>query len=177
MIITVNNGILLEDEVLKGLEKQINIDNKQINGDELLVLMAIRHNQKRLTKHEILKELTYKNKTYMDEILLNKCLYNLINNKYVERINGIQEMYISNICSLQNTNTIRFSFFCILGVLAKYISSEDLKMYVYIKYRLNKGMSTSSYALANVLGLPEQKVLEHIQNLISEKYIKSTYIQ
>ncbi len=173
---TIDDGVMIEYKILKRIEKSRRKNVVQIKGNEFLILMILKYNEKGLHTSEILKELTYKGKTYMNKITLNKYLKNLLDKKYIEKVNGNkskgeENLYISKEIRTDDLHKINISFFCILGVLRDEITAEDLRIYSYIKYRLQESLSVTENVIADNLGIAKSTVSLHIANLVDTRYI------
>lgn len=172
----IEESIQIEYKIFRKIESPRRKKGMQISGNELLILMILKYNEKGLHTNELLRELTYKKKQYINKITLNKYLQKLVDEKLISKYNGnkrTKEENLYKICPIRTDDfkKVNISFFCILGVLKNEISSEDLKIYCYIKYRLQQGLSVTQSAIADNLGIVRQTVTFHINNLIDARYI------
>ena len=172
----IEESVQIEYKIFKKIEFSRRQKKMQISGNELLILIVLKYNEKGLHTSEILQELTYNKEQYMNKITLNKYLQKLEEKKLIIKKNGNKKnreenLYIVRSIRTENFKMVNISFFCILGVLKKEISSEDLKIYCYIKYRLQQGLDVTQSSIADNLGVTQQVVSFHINNLINTRYI------
>jgi len=172
--------IQLEYKLCKKLETQRK-DIFKLNGNDLLLISILKKNNEGLNTKGIIKELTYDNKCSLSRPTLVKSLKHITDNGYTTKIignkrKGEQDFYKFNLIKCIDIEKINLSYFAVLGVIAGNISSEDLKIYCYIRYRYKKGLSLTQEKLAIELGISQQAISKHINNLIKKKYLNLKYV-
>ena len=142
-----------------------------------------------LTREEIIKELTYKNKCLLSKNTLTKALKNLEENEFigVTNIGKYKSLYtlkeIRSKVELKYLVSFSVTYECIKGN----ITTEELRLYNFMRYIHNKEQRENPEALqGNLLqisqkelgkefGTTQQRISQMISNLMEEKIISPYY--
>lgn len=181
------NVIFIEGETLqmeyklcKSLEKPKR-DMFQLKGNHLLIIGVLKNNHEGIYTNEIIDRLTYKGKCCISPKTFSSVVNDLKNNGYITIIKGNKrkaenDFYKINNIKCEEIEKFNMSYFIVLGVIKENISAEDFKVYCYLRYRLAKGLSVTQDKLADELGVTQQNISLHIQNLLREKYLELKYV-
>lgn len=169
--------IQMEYKICKKLEPQKKANVLQLKGNHLLLLSVLKNNPEGRYTNEIIERLTYKGKCCISITTLNKILNELADNGYIDKTQGNKrksekDFYKMNNIKCDEINKFNMSYFTVLGVIKENISAEDFKVYCYLRYRLSKGLNVIQDKLADELGVTQQAISIHIQNLLREKYLE-----
>lgn len=172
---------------------------KIMKSNDLLVYSILKCHDDGLTKDEIMQELTYTKKKQvknvaMSDKTLREALKSLEDNGFIEIVKGNPRAGIPNIYKLKEcTNKIELTYNvsyaaayeCIKGN----ISTEELRLYNYMRYRHHKEQRENPKALkgnlfqfnqvelAKELGLTQGRISQMINNLLEEKLLGIWYRQ
>lgn len=168
------DGITVEMEykLCKKIEPQKE-DILQLRGNHLLIICILKNNPKGIELNKIIDELTYNGRCSLSHTTLMKVLKELLEYNYITKIKKNEiDIYKINPIRCQEIERFNLSYFAVLGVIKEDITSEDFKIYCYLRYRLSKGLSLMQDKIADELGITQQAVSLHIQNLLNEKYLE-----
>lgn len=168
--------IEMEYKLCKKLEPQRK-DILQLKGNHLLIICILKNNPEGMRTNKIIDELTYNGKCSLSHTILDKVLKELIQNSYITKIHKNQEndeddMYKINPIKCKDIDKFSLSYFAVLGVIKGNITSEDFKIYCYLRYRKNRGLNLVQEKIADELGMTQQSISKHIKRLTNEKYLE-----
>ena len=191
--------ITVSEKAMCKLKKSNRKGAKVMKSNDLLVYGILKNHIDGLTIDELTRELTYtKNKEVLNVALSDKTLRNalksLIENDFIEVVTGNRKKGIKDLykikkerCKVELTYDISFSalYECIKG----FISTEELRLYLYIRYLHHKAIreKTTKYKgnlfqvnqviLAEELGVTQGRISVMINNLLDEKLLSIWYRQ
>ena len=183
--------ITFEDKLSKQLKHSNRKGVKNMNGNELLLLNVIKNNEEGLYTNEIIKLITpRKGKAIMSRPTLIKSLKTLMENKDITKVKGntragIQDFYKVNKidCDIEKTFTI--SYLASVLCINKVISTEELKVYYYMRYKhntlVNEGKSqgniyqVNQQELADDLGVDRSYITKLIGGLLESHMLDIYY--
>lgn len=163
---------------------------KVMKSNDLLIYCILKNHNDGLTKDEIVKELTYKDKCRLSDKTLREALKSLEENGFIE-VNTIDRKKLYKLKDIRTkielTYNISFgaTYECIKGA----ISTEELRLYNYMRYLHNKQQRENPKALkgnlfqfkqtdlAKDLGVTQGRISVMINNLLEEKIISIWYRQ
>jgi hypothetical protein len=168
--------IPMEFKVCRKLERQKQ-GILQLKGTHLLIICVLKNNPEGLHTDEITEKLTYKGKCSIGNVTLSRVLKELTENKYTSKIQGNRtkgqkDFYKFNPIKSIEIEKFNLSYFAVLGVIKENITPDDFKVYCYLRYRFSSGASLTEDKIAIELGLSQQVIGYHIQNLCREKYLE-----
>ena len=172
--------IQMEFKICKKFEPQRK--NKfQLKGNHLLLISILKNNPEGLGTDGIIKNLTYKGKCCLSNKTLSNVLNELSQNEYLTKVAGNRRKKEKDFFKLNNIKCeeiekFNLSFFAVLGVIQGNITSEDLKIYCYIRYRLSKRLDATQEKIADELGVTQSVISYHINNLLEAKYLDLYYV-
>lgn len=157
---------------------------KVMKGNDLLIYCILKNHNDGLYKDEIVKELTYKDKCRLSDKTLRDTLKSLRENGFIEvsTVNRKSLYKLKDIRSkIELTYNISYgaTYECVKGN----ISTEELRLYNYMRYLHNKqqrenpkGLKGNLFQfkqtdLAKDLGVTQPRISEMINNLWEEKII------
>jgi len=161
---------------------------KVMKSNDLLIYCILKNHNDGLHKDEIIKELTYKDKCRLSDKTLRGTLKSLENNGFIESdTSNRKKIYkLKDIRSkIELTYNISFAatYECIKGA----ISTEELRLYNYMRYLHNKQQREDlkvlrgnlfqfrQVDLAKDLGVTQGRISTMINNLLEEKIISIWY--
>lgn len=195
-----NDIILKVDETtMQRLKKSTRKGVKVMKPNDLLVYGVLKNNVGGLNIDEILKELTYTKKkkvvnVALSERTLKNTLKSLLENgfisveKGVKRL-GIKDRYIVNESRSKVELTYNVSYGATYECVKGNISSEELRLYNYIRYLHHKEQrenpeslkgnlfQINQSVLAEHLGVTQGRISQMIENLVDEKIMGIWYKQ
>lgn len=161
---------------------------KVMESNDLLIYCILKNHADGLYRDEIVKELTYKDKCRLSKNTLTKALQSLEDNGFIE-VSGKPKLYkLKDIrTKIELTYNISFgaTYECIKGA----ISTEELRLYNYMRYLHNKQQRENPKALkgnlfqfkqtdlAKDLGVTQPRISDMINNLLEEKLLSIWYRQ
>lgn len=153
----------------------------EMKGNHLLIIGILKNNINGLSTDEIITKLSYKGKCSISNKTLIKVLGELSDNGYITKIKGNKrkgekDFYKMNDIKCEEIEKFNLSYFALLGVIRGDITTEDFKIYCYMRYRLSKGLSVIQEDLGKSLNIGQQAISKHINKLIKEKYIELVYV-
>lgn len=172
---------------------------KIMKANDLLVYGVLKCHEDGLTRDEILKELTYTKKKVVKNVALSErtlkdTLKSLTDNGFIEVIkgvkrNGVPDRYILKTERSKAELTYCISFSATYECIKGHISTEELRLYNYMRYLHHKQQREDSKALkgnlfqinqvdlAKDLGVTQQRISDMINNLLDEKLLSIWYRQ
>lgn len=172
---------------------------KIMKSNDLLVYCVLKNHEDGLTREELLKELTYTKKKVVKNIALSErtlkdTLKSLEDNNFIEVIKGNARQGIANIYKIKSERskielTYNVSYGATYECIKGNISTEELRLYNYMRYLHNKEQRENPKALkgnlfqinqidlAKELGLTQGRISVMINNLLDEKLLSIWYRQ
>ena len=172
---------------------------KIMKPNDLLVYSILKCHNDGLTREEILKELTYTKKKVVKNVALSDrtlkdTLKSLEDNGFIECTKGnpragIQNIYKLKECTSKIELTYNVSYSATFECVKGNISTEELRMYNYMRYLHHKEQRENPKALkgnlfqfnqvdlAEHLGLTQGRISQMIDNLLDEKLLGIWYRQ
>lgn len=172
---------------------------KIMKANDLLVYGILKCHNDGLTREEISKELTYTKKKVIKNVALSDktlrdTLKSLEENGFIEVIKGNQRAGIQNIYKLKDSaSKIELTYIVSYGATFECvkgnISTEELRLYNYMRYLHHKEQRENSKALkgnlfqinqtdlAKHIGVTQQRISDMISNLLDEKLLGIWYRQ
>lgn len=186
--------INLAEQTTKYLKRSSRKGKKQMNGNQILVYSILKCHSDGLFKEELEKELTYKsrkkkiNRVALSNPTLIKTLKELEENKFIEvELVGRKKLYkvkeTKNKIELTYNVSFAAAFECVKGN----ISTDELRLYNYMRYLHNKEQRENPKAikgnilqitqrdLAKDLDITQGRISQMIDNLLDEKLISIWY--
>ncbi len=182
--------ITVSETVMKTLKKSKRKGVKVMESNDLVIYGILKNHNDGLFYKELEEELTYKKKCRFSKPTIIKALKNLEDNGFIEvKQIGKKKMY--NLVNTRNkvelTYNISFSatYECIKGN----ITSEELRLYNYIRYLHHKEQRENPKALrgnlfqmtqrdiAKSFGIEQSNLSVMINNLLEEKILSIWYRQ
>lgn len=169
------------------LEKAINIEykiadkikddrrGKGMNGNHIAIISILKLFESGLSRKQIEEELTHR-KTKRQAIsknTLTKILKELVDDyKVIDTWKvGRDNFYkIKDIKALENQKFV-FGYGAIRGFLGGEISSAELRIYCYMRYRLSKGDNVVQEEIARDLNITQQAISKHMKSLEDARYL------
>ena len=169
--------VTIEYKICRKLEKIRRKSSVKLDSNEFFILSVLKNNPEGLKTSELINKITYKNKCCLSKPTINKVLNNLSDKKFISITTGIkskkeENFYKVKCITCDNLNKINISYFAIVGVITGLISSSDLLVYTYMRYRINENLNLVESEIASLLGMTQQSLSTHIRNLIEAKYIE-----
>lgn len=176
MVYIEGDTVQLEYKLCKKLEPQRK-DILQLKGNHLLIICVLKNNPEGLKTDEIISRLTYKGKCSISNKTLSNTLNDLVKNEFATKIPGAKkkgekDFYKMNLIKCEELEKFNLSYFAVMGVIKENITSEDFKVYCYLRYRYHKGLSLVQEKVADELGISQTSISLHIKSLIREKYLE-----
>ena len=195
---SVDEKIITFSETMTGkLKPSTRKGAKTMGGNEILVYSILLNHNDGLTKEELLKELTYTKKkkvvnVALSEKTLRDTLKNLADNGFIEVVKGNKKLGISNIYKIKSIRskaelTYNISFSATYECVKGNISTEELKLYNYMRFLHHKTQRENSKALkgnlfqmnqseiAKALDVTQGRISQMIDNLLDEKLLSIWY--
>ena len=161
-----------------------------MEGNDLLVYGILKNHSDGLYRAEIEKELTYKGKVCLSNKTLTKALNNLEDNGFItvdilERKKFYKVKDIRSKVELTYNISYAATYECVKGN----ISTEELRLYNYMRYLHNKQQREDTRALkgnlfqinqtdlAKDMGVTQGRISVMINNLLDEKLLSIWYRQ
>jgi DNA-binding MarR family transcriptional regulator len=149
----------------------------QLNGSHLLLISILKNNNGELYSNQLIQHLTYKGESCLGQRTLSQLINELADNEYITIIRGNKrkgERDLYKLLPIKSDDITQFnmSYFVVLGVIKQNITPEDFKIYCFLRYRLKKELSCTEDVISDELGISQQNVSYHINNLVKEKYIE-----
>lgn len=191
--------LTMSETTISKLKKSTRKGVKVMKANDLLVYSILKNNVGGLNIDEIMKELTYTKKkkvvnVALSEKTLRSALKSLVENGFVriEKGNarqGIKDLYILNDSKSKVELTYNISYGATYTCVKGLISSEELRLYNYMRYLHHKEQRENPSALkgnlfqinqvelAKELGVTQGRISQMIENLVDEKIIGIWYRQ
>lgn len=172
---------------------------KVMKPNDLLVYSILKLHDDGLTREEITKELTYTKKKEIKNVALSDrtlkdTLKSLEENNFIEVIKGNARLGIQNIYKLKEVSskielTYSISYSAAYECIKGNISTEELRLYNYMRYLHHKEQRENSKTLkgnlfqfnqndlAKELGVTQGRISQMIENLLDEKLLGIWYRQ
>lgn len=163
---------------------------KIMESNDILIYGILKNHDDGLYREEIIKELTYRNTVCLSEPTLRKALQSLEKNNFIEVISeGRTKFYKLKDIRSDIELTYNISYAATYEAIKGHISTEELRLYNYMRYLHNKQQREDSKALkgnlfqinqdelAKDLGISQSRVSQMIHNLLFEKLISVWYRQ
>ena len=184
----------MAETTTKYLKKNTRKGVKNMNGNQLLVYSILKCHADGLYRDEIIKELSYKNKKLkIDRVALSKntltkTLKELEENQFIT-VETVSKKKLYKVKETRNKADLTYNisyaaaFECVKG----FISTEELRLYNYMRYLHNKEQRENSKALkgnilqvnqadlGKALGVTQQRISKMIESLLNEKLISIWY--
>ena len=172
---------------------------KVMKANDLLVYAILKNNVGGLNINEIMNELTYTKKkkvvnVALSEKTLRNALKSLAENGFIRIEKGnarakIKDIYIVNDVKSKIDLMFNISYVAIYKCVKGLISTEELRLYSYMRYLHHKQQRENPKALrgnlfqinqselAKDLGVTQQRISKMIENLVDEKVLGIWYRQ
>jgi len=164
---------------------------KKMLGNDLLIYGILKSHKDGLYRAEIEKELTYRNTICLSKPTLTKALQSLEDNGFIEVTTEDKGKKFYKIKEIRSNIelTYNISYAATYEAVKGNISTEELRLYQYMRYLHNKQQREDPKALkgnlfqfnqvdlAKDLGLTQGRVSQMISNLLFEKLISIWYRQ
>ena len=184
----------MAETTTKYLKKNTRKGVKNMNGNQLLVYSILKCHSDGLYKDEIVKEMTYKDKKLkkttvaLSDKTLRNTLQELEENKFitVETV-GKKKLYRVKETRNKVELTYNISYAAAYECVKNNITTEELRLYNYMRYLHNKEQRENSKALkGNILqinqsdlgktfGVTQQRISKMIESLLNEKLLSILY--
>lgn len=191
--------LTMSETIISKLKTSTRKGVRTMKANDLLVYSILKNNVGGLNIDEIIKELTYTKKkkivnVALSEKTLRSALKNLVENGFVRIAKGsakqgIKDVYIINEgkSKVELTYNISYSatYTCVKGL----ISTEELRLYNYMRYLHHKEQRENPTALrgnlfqinqvelAKVFGVTQGRISQMVENLVDEKILGVWYRQ
>lgn len=182
--------ITMSESHTKYLKKSNRKGVRNMNGNDLLLYGILKNHNDGLLREEIIKELTYKNKrkkietVALSEKTLTETLKSLEDNNFitVEKV-GKKKLYKLNDIRSKVELTYNISYSATYEAVKGNISTEELRLYNYMRYLHNKEQRENPKALkgnlfqinqsdlSKYLGVTQGRISVMINNLLDEKLL------
>lgn len=163
---------------------------KVMEGNGLLVYGILKNHSDGLYRAEIEKELTYKGKVCLSNKTLTKALNNLEDNGFIT-VDILERKKFYKVKDIRSKVelTYNISYAATYEAVKGNISTEELRLYNYMRYLHNKQQREDSKALkgnlfqfnqidlAKDMGLTQGRISQMINNLLDEKLLSIWYRQ
>lgn len=191
--------ITLNETNMSRLKKSNRKGAKVMKSNDLLVYCVLKNHSDGLTKDELLSELTYTKKKVIKNVAISErtlkdTLKSLEENGFVEVVKGNSRAGIPNLYKIKNQRTkveltYNISYSATYECIKGNISSEELRLYNYIRYLHHKQQREDQKALkgnlfqfnqidlAKGLGVTQGRISQMIENLLDEKLLSVWYRQ
>lgn len=186
--------LTLAEATTKYLKKSNRKGIKQMNGNQILVYSVLKCHADGLFKNEIVKEMTYKDKKLkkITVALSDKTLRNTLKELEENKFITVETVGQKNLYKVKETRnkvelTYNISYAAAYECIKNNISTEELRLYNYMRYLHNKEQRENPKALkGNLLqvnqrvlgkefGLTQGRISQMIENLLDEKLISIWY--
>lgn len=182
--------LTVSETAMKALKKAKRKGVKRMEGNDLVIYGILKLHNQGLYRDEIIKELTYKKKCRFSEPTITKALKNLEDNGFIE----VETVCKKKLYRLVNTRnkvelTYNISFAATFECVKGNITSEELRLYNYMRYLQHKEQRENPKALkgnlfqmtqrdiAKAYGVEQPNLSVMINNLIDEKLMSIWYRQ
>lgn len=195
-----DDKILTVSETVMG---KLRVNNRKgvkvMKSNDLLVYSVLKNHADGLTIDEVMTELTYTKKKVIKNIALTEkyvrtALNNLEENGFIEIIKGNARQGIKNIYILKRDRakielTYNISYSATYECIKGNISTEELRLYNYMRYLHHKQQREDQKTLkgnlfqfnqidlAKSLGVTQGRISQMIENLLDEKLLSIWYRQ
>lgn len=163
---------------------------KVMEGNDILVYGILKNHTDGLYRAEIEKELTYKKKVCLSNKTLTKALNNLEDNGFIA-VDIIERKKFYRVKDIRSKIelTYNISYAATYEAVKGNISTEELRLYNYMRYLHNKQQREDSKALkgnlfqfnqsdlAKDMGVTQGRISQMINNLLDEKLLSIWYRQ
>ncbi len=163
---------------------------KVMEANDLLVYGILKNHSDGLFRDEIIKEMTYRGECRLSKNVLSKALNNLETNEFIT-VDIIDKKKFYKIKDIRSKVELKYniSYAATYEAVKGNISTEELKLYNYMRYLHNKQQREDSKALkgnlfqfnqvdlAKDLGLTQGRISQMINNLLEEKLLSIWYRQ
>lgn len=182
--------LTVSETAMKALKKAKRKGVKRMEGNDLVIYGILKLHNQGLYRDEIIKELTYKKKCRFSEPTITKALKNLEDNGFIE----VETVCKKKLYRLVNTRnkvelTYNISFAATFECVKGNITSEELRLYNYMRYLQHKEQRENPKVLkgnlfqmtqrdiAKAYGVEQPNLSVMINNLIDEKLMSIWYRQ
>ena len=161
---------------------------KKMLGNDILIYGILKNHKDGLYRSEIEKELTYRNTICLSKPTLRKALQSLEDNGFIEvTTEGRTKFYKLKDIRSDIELTYNISYGATYEAVKGHISTDELRLYQYMRYLHNKEQRENSKALkgnlfqfnqdelAKDLGLTQGRISQMISNLLFEKLLSVWY--
>ena len=161
---------------------------RQMKPNDLLVYSILKNHRDGLYREEIIRDMTYKGKPRLSHPTLTKALQSLEDNGFIE-VSGKPKFYKLKPIKSKIELTYNISYAAIYEAIKGHISTEELRLYNYMRYLHNKEQRENPKALkgnlfqfnqrdlAKDLDITQGRVSKMINNLLEEKLLGIWYRQ
>ena len=189
--------LTLTETTQRYLKKSNRKGAKSMKPNDLLIYSVLLNNIGGLTQEELIEEITYSKKKVvqnvaMSERTLKTTLKSLLENGFIEVIKGNARQSIANIYKVKEVNskvdlTYKISYSAMYECIKGNISTEELRLYCYMRYLHHKQQREYTGALkgnlfqvnqselAKELDLTQGRISVMINNLLDEKILGIWY--
>lgn len=184
----------MAETTTKYLKKSDRKGVRNMTGNQLLVYSILKCHLDGLYRDEIIKELSYKNtrlkidRVALSKNTLTKTLKELEENQFIT-VETVERKKLYKVKETRNKVDLTYSisfgatFECVKG----FISTEELRLYNYMRYLHNKEQRENPNALkgnilqvnqkdlGKALGVTQQRISKMIESLLNEKLLSIWY--
>jgi hypothetical protein len=163
---------------------------KKMEPNDFLVYSILKNNEDGLYRDEIIDDMTYKKQCRLSKNLLTRSLQNLDTNGFIEvSIIGRKKFYKVKSIRSNIELTYSLSYAAVYECIKGNISTEELRLYSYMRYLHNRGQRKNPKALkgnlfylsqedlAKELKCTQGRISQMINNLLEEKLLGIWYRQ
>lgn len=179
--------ISVSETQMKSLRKSNRKGVKVMEGNDLVIYGVLKNHNNGLSREELIRELTYKKKPKLSDTTLTRVLKNLELNGFIEVKEGKKKFYHIPKARHKSECTFQISFSAIYECIKGSITSDELRLYCYMRYLHHKEQRENSKALkgnlyqinqrelAKLYGITQQRVSQMVKKLEEEKIISIYY--
>lgn len=161
---------------------------KTMDGNDLMIYGVLLNHTEGLYRQEIIKEITYKDKVRLSDKTLTAALKSLENNSFID-VTGKPKFYKVKPIRAKIELTYKISYAATYEAIKENISTEELRLYNYMRYLHNKQQRENNKSLkgnlfqinqvelAKELGVTQVRISQMIQQLLQEKLLSIWYRQ
>lgn len=183
------NTVQMSESHMKYLKKSNRKGVKVMEGNDLVIYTILKNHSDGLTREEIIKEITYKDKCLLSKNTLSKALKSLEDNGFIEVTNIGRHKLLYKLKEIRSNVELKYlvSFSVTYECIKGNISTDELKLYNFMRYiqhreqRETPGTLTgnllqiSQKELGKEFGVTQQRISKMIENLMVEKIISPYY--
>lgn len=184
------NLLTITETHARTLKKNKRKGVKSMRSNDILIYGILKNHKEGLYKSEIEKELTYKDKPCLSKNVLTKALDNLRDNGFIT-IDTVDRKKFYKLKDIRSKAelTYNISYAATYEAVKGHISTEELRLYNYMRYLHNKQQREDKKALkgnlfqfnqrdlAKEMGLTQGRISVMINNLLEEKLLGIWYRQ